>query len=202
MKIKHLPILALSGLALSFASANATVTITDNFESGAGNWTTSNASYLTTSPAGLVDLAEGSDVVALDTTKDGTPLTLTIPLQLATLGATEVSITFTGEWGLKNTATRFFNPQYSINGGSSWVNLGNRINSNASTESITETRSVSGATNMTDQFLFRFVPKNDGGSQDYRFYLDNTSITHDGIPEPTTALLGGLGLLALLRRRR
>ncbi|MCF7676406.1 MAG: PEP-CTERM sorting domain-containing protein [Akkermansiaceae bacterium] len=41
----------------------------------------------------------------------------------------------------------------------------------------------------------------DGGTGDNDgVFLDNVSVT--AIPEPTTALLGGLGLLALLRRRR
>lgn len=196
------PLLALAGLALSCASANAAISITDTFESGSGNWTTSTASYIGTAPAGLVDLAEGSDVAVLDTTSNGTPLTLTMPLALDSLNATEVTISYNGEWGLKNSATRFYNPQFSINNGATWTNLGNRVNSNVSTGLYTDSRTVTGATNMTDEFLFRFLPKNDGGSNDYRFYMDEVTISHNGIPEPTTALLGGLGGLLLLRRRR
>jgi MYXO-CTERM domain-containing protein len=33
-------------------------------------------------------------------------------------------------------------------------------------------------------------------------YVDNLVITSDAVPEPRAALLGGLGLLMLLRRRR
>ena len=35
-----------------------------------------------------------------------------------------------------------------------------------------------------------------------RLYLDNIAISGTIVPEPSAALLGGLGLLALLRRRR
>ena len=40
----------------------------------------------------------------------------------------------------------------------------------------------------------------DGFDADYRLHLNGLQI--EQVPEPSTALLGGLGMLALLRRRR
>lgn len=48
-------------------------------------------------------------------------------------------------------------------------------------------------------FYLRFTDTNDGGN-DAGLAIDNLTVT--AVPEPSTALLGGLGLLALLRRRR
>jgi hypothetical protein len=48
------------------------------------------------------------------------------------------------------------------------------------------------------QLEFTSVNFNQGGNSGY--WLDNVSV--NAIPEPTAALLGGLGMLALLRRRR
>jgi hypothetical protein len=41
-----------------------------------------------------------------------------------------------------------------------------------------------------------------GGGENYWGYADNFQIQSFAVPEPSAALLGGLGLLALLRRRR
>jgi hypothetical protein len=52
---------------------------------------------------------------------------------------------------------------------------------------------------QTDAYLtFGIVGPNDGNTSVFK--IDNFSVT--AIPEPSAALLGGLGLLALLRRRR
>jgi MYXO-CTERM domain-containing protein len=42
----------------------------------------------------------------------------------------------------------------------------------------------------------------DGSTANDRMRLENFSITGTAVPEPSAALLGGLGLLALFRRRR
>ncbi|MFU8893502.1 MAG: PEP-CTERM sorting domain-containing protein [Luteolibacter sp.] len=52
---------------------------------------------------------------------------------------------------------------------------------------------------FSDTAKFRFA-QDTGGSFDSASYLDDIVIS--AIPEPSTALLGSLGLLALLRRRR
>lgn len=46
----------------------------------------------------------------------------------------------------------------------------------------------------------RFVDLNDSGSSDLTLAIDNVSFT--AVPEPASALLGALGLLGLVRRRR
>ncbi len=40
------------------------------------------------------------------------------------------------------------------------------------------------------------------GANAAQAYIDNVSVTTTPIPEPSAALMGGLGLLGLLRRRR
>lgn len=71
--------------------------------------------------------------------------------------------------------------------------------------------SVDNALARGDKTLFLLVQANNYGSSDsYAQFANNTNATTDFrpelaltlIPEPSTALLGGLGLLALLRRRR
>lgn len=47
-----------------------------------------------------------------------------------------------------------------------------------------------------------FQPSINFGVSAAQLYLDNVSVTATPIPEPAAALLGGLGLLGLLRRRR
>lgn len=50
-----------------------------------------------------------------------------------------------------------------------------------------------------DTLWFRWIEVNDTGN-DHGLAIDNFSIT--AVPEPASTLLGGIGLLALLRRRR
>lgn len=78
------------------------------------------------------------------------------------------------------------------------------------------TRTTSGTSTSTATFDLTGVSfQGLSGDVEFRFYisdnvdengkinrLDNVSLTGDVIPEPSAALLGGLGLLALLRRRR
>jgi hypothetical protein len=96
---------------------------------------------------------------------------------------TEATITATGSSEFNNAPAEFFNFFYSLDGGSP-VNFISGI----------ETIDVSEAAEMNVGFAFN----HDGGD-------DNVTVSQlsvDAIPEPTSAFLGGLGLLTLLRRRR
>ena len=185
----------------------ATVMTSDGFETSYGNWSPpspADASVSLYSWAGdpAVNFATtGSGAVRLDTEAGtGKTLTLTSALALTTLEATYVTIDFEYEWGTMTSpaGTRFVDLQYSTNGGTNWTQ-GVRFASNASTTG-TFTRS----TGLTDEFLFRFLVKDDGNNanNDFSIYIDNVVITSDAVPEPKAALLGALGLLALLLRRR
>jgi MYXO-CTERM domain-containing protein len=57
------------------------------------------------------------------------------------------------------------------------------------------------APNIGEILFLRFV-NNSGNSTNKFSGLDDVTLTVSPIPEPSAALLGGLGLLALLRRRR
>lgn len=62
---------------------------------------------------------------------------------------------------------------------------------------------LSGFQGVTNDTLeFRFYIADQSSSNTRNFIFDNISITGTAIPEPAAALLGSLGLLALLRRRR
>jgi hypothetical protein len=53
-----------------------------------------------------------------------------------------------------------------------------------------------------DSFSSMHVFIKPGGGENYWGYVGDFKVTSLAIPEPSAALLGGLGLLALLRRRR
>lgn len=179
-------------------SSAATTLVSDTFESSLGNWTGSVDAALYSFTSGTNYATTGTGAASLNTGgfNGANPLTLTTALQLATLGATSVTIDFDIKWDGGN-GTRFFNPQYSTNGGSSWTNWGGSI-----TAPTTAAYSRTLSAGLTDEFLIRFLPKNDGSN--IKAYFDNVVISAEGvtIPEPSTALLGGIGFLLLLRRRR
>lgn len=72
---------------------------------------------------------------------------------------------------------------------------------------VTDTLTLSGLTGLTDTSVtFTLIDTTDSNNNTTNFfsYFDDITITGTAspIPEPSAALLGGLGLLALLRRRR
>ncbi|HVJ46401.1 MAG TPA: PEP-CTERM sorting domain-containing protein, partial [Luteolibacter sp.] len=113
----------------------------------------------------------------------------TIAVQYS-LNATSLT---TGTWttagaGLTFTAPQVGNPAVVLDGNAS----ANRASLSGTVSSINWT---SGST-----LWIRFVDLNDSGSNDLTLAIDNVSFT--AVPEPASALLGALGLLGLVRRRR
>lgn len=100
--------------------------------------------------------------------------------------------------------------EYTLNGGTTWTSLAatqtiNLTTSNTATPNIALNFDLASPVTVnlaTDDFQIRYTVLNDavnGGA-----YNGITSIVFNGttVPEPTAALLGSLGALALLRRRR
>lgn len=113
----------------------------------------------------------------------------TIAVQYS-LNATSLT---TGTWttagaGLTFTSPQTGNPSVVLDGNAS----ANRANRSGTVSSINWT---SGST-----LWIRFVDLNDAGNNDLTLAIDNVSFT--AVPEPASALLGALGLLGLVRRRR
>ena len=192
--------------AITTSGFSATILVTDTFETSLGSWTGSADATLYSYSSGTNYATTGTGAARLNTGgwNGANPLTLTTPLTLNSLGATSVTVAFDFKWDGGN-ATRFFNVQYSTNGGANWSDWGSRTNA-PSTASLSRTLN----SGLTDQFLIRFLPKGDGGNGPYA-YLDNVVISAEGvtlpppasaIPEPGAALAGIFALLALGHRRR
>lgn len=99
----------------------------------------------------------------------------------------------TGTWNSAGSALTFTAPQVA----STAATLDGNAASNSS-RSITATISSLSWTAGSGLWI-RFVDPNDSGN-DHVLTIDNFSFT--AVPEPGAALLGGLGMLAFLRRRR
>jgi len=79
--------------------------------------------------------------------------------------------------------------------GSDIVSLSSGNSPQQKADALTFTLSVTPTTNAGERLAIRLLPPGSGGPHTM---IDDVML----VPEPTTALLGGLGLLALLRRRR
>jgi trimeric autotransporter adhesin len=139
---------------------------------------------------------------------------------------TSFTLTYDGEqWRKDNTVTQSITVQYQITSSAintaslvsatGWVSAGSALTFNSplittgatALDGNASANRVAGLTatvssiswSSTQNLWIRFVDLNDSGN-DHFLAIDN--VTFSAVPEPSTALLGGLGLLALLRRRR
>lgn len=85
--------------------------------------------------------------------------------------------------------------RFSVNGGSTFDYVG--TGSGVSQQNVTNSQ-FQNFNSPGDSIFFQNVNQTENGGMNLR----NLQMTFDVIPEPTTALLGGLGMLFLLRRRR
>ncbi len=212
-------ILLVSSIALFIQNESAhaaTILVSSTFEGSLGAWTTSTGAALYTYSTGTNYASGGTGAANLP--KVGGTITLTDALLLNTQAYTSLTITFNFVW-LNGASTRNMNVLYASDG-TNFMNLGsintnNGANATVGSSSITMTEGVGHTvSNMTiangtfdhvftDTAKFRFTD-NASAAADVRVFIDNIVISGSPtyVPEPGSALLGGLGLLALLRRRR
>jgi hypothetical protein len=95
-------------------------------------------------------------------------------------------------------APEFYRWFYSTDSGSSWTTFGDLYTEDtAGLGSPFEVSNYSGSV-TAPSLLLRFAPTGGSGN----IHIDDIVVTGAMIPEPGSALLGALGFLALLRRRR
>lgn len=123
----------------------------------------------------------GTSFTAGDWGGQGTFTSTTIDVSLST----SATITATGSSTFNSPPTEFFNFFYSLDGGAS-----------ITFASGPEIVDVSAA----DELLVGFDFNHNGSSDNVN--VSALSVDADVIPEPSSVILGGVGLLALLRRRR
>ncbi len=207
-----------SSLLLAGYSNAATVLVSDNFETSLGSWSTSGGATLYTYSGTGHNYASGGSGAA-NLPKAGGAITLTNALPLLDT-ATDDFVTISFDWQRLNaTTTRFLNLEYAADGVNFTTLARHATGTNATifSGSVTLTKNANGTVShavggnlgiqngsavlsFTDTAKFRIIDTSSAGA-DVRSYVDNISIT-SSIPEPTTALLSSLGLLALFRRRR
>ena len=224
MQPRHSPLIrALLGTfafgTLPMTGHATTILVNNNFESGdLGSFTNTG----TTNATNVADSGfQGSGSRAVFFTDNTTTLTLTSALNFATLDATSFTVSFNGRWNGGSSTNRVW-LDFSNDGGATWMVLGNVQNSSPYTNapypfvSVTVTEGTAGDAGQTETTSFRNVNGNQYNGNPFTdnvlfqfrsttgndFYLDDVLISVTVVPEPSVALLGGLGLLALLRRRR
>jgi len=199
-----LPIFASCLLLAPYAGAAVTF-VNNNFEDGTSQaWTLTNNSIVYENGDVIFNMGAGdasidyspNDDFSLALSRQSGEVTLTVPLQLATNLAEDVTIAF--NYNFRNgSGTRRLHTDYSVNGGTTWVNFGFVTGSGSTSYTLLDS-----VVTLTDDTLYRFRFSDTGGAAGPAF-VDNVVITSaTAIPEPSVALLGGLGLLAQLRRRR
>lgn len=219
MKLKSLT-LPFIALCMAAASSHAATTlVSSGFEGSLGAWTTSGGASLFTFSSGSNFASTGNGAANLP--KASGTITLTDALPLHIQGYTSVTIGFSYEW-LNGSTTRFMDIAYAADG-TTFTTLARLNSGNGGTggtpgtfsitllEGTDHTISGSGTISNTsflptflDTAKFRFQ-NTASATADVRVFVDDIIITGAPtfvIPEPSAALLGGLGMLCLLRRRR
>ena len=164
-----------------------------NFTGAAGSGTPSGADgtnvYSTSPTLILGNLAGASQVLAGTALTAGTIYTLTVAI-----GDYKTTIAATWNLAISTSSMAFGSYLNTVSG------PGNSLTSGALNDfSVSYTATGAEAQNLED-LKVTFWATGDGGGTNVPF--DNVRFTAAAIPEPSAALLGGLGLLLLARRRR
>ncbi len=224
MKIPTKYIAPILGLAMAGFANASTILVSSDFESGLAGWTLGGGAshYIHNTlnqPApdpGHNYASGGTGAARLP----GNNSTITLATTLNLTGYTELTISLSDQFFNGSTTRRAF-VQYSGDNGANWVFLGNWDTSESGgnetirNSSITLTPGSATPTvrtgnwhNTASQYTGSAFTANsliqigfNTNNAGHIAFIDDVVIS-GVIPEPTTALLGGLGLLALLRRRR
>jgi hypothetical protein len=191
-----------NALSISTASVPGTGGVPTSIPADSGSGTLSLANW-----TGLVDDFAGTTINALNSDLAGATLSPVsdtgngshVDLIVSTTGVTDIKITF----ATRGTSTGFTIGlwSYSTDGGTSFTAAGLPNTATASTTFALATADFSGITAVENasNVIFRYTLDGaTGASGNNR--IDNIQI--NAIPEPAAALLGALGGLVLLRRRR
>jgi uncharacterized protein (TIGR03382 family) len=210
-------------LALLASSATAATLINTDFESGSiSPWTVNSVANtglyqhnVQLQPTGTVNYATSGDF-AVSLAKSGGTMTSTI-FDLSAGGLDEsITLDLSAVW-INATSTRRTFIETSLDGGTNWFWLATlqqdagagSLTFGEGSSSVTRSgimRATSASTTawdgsaFTDQMVIRIRNQASAGA-DVRIFVDDTVVSTT-VPEPSAALLGGLGLVALLRRRR
>jgi hypothetical protein len=215
MKIKQLllPVIALCMTAVSSHAAtivyNFNDTIAFGSNLGAGSPVSANdfsgdgvtvSNWTATSPTRTIGV-QGGEVRALKSADNDThQFTITIPSNV-TLNLTSLFFNY-GSRGADTSPANFLVTS-NVGGGSFTNNPATHTAGDPVNTSVTMAMSgFTGLTNRTVTFTFVDSSQGNNKTESIYSYIDNVTLTGTVIPEPSAALIGGLGVLALFRRRR
>jgi hypothetical protein len=207
--MKKIAFITLTAALSSISAHAATILVNNNFETGTlESWTAVGVDaglYRNGDVVGnmgtadaLIDYAPNGEY-AMWEGRLNSYLELTNSLPLDTQGYTQISVSF--NYIFRNgSGTRRLRVEYSSDGGSNWETHPSFATGSGSANFVFNEADYS----FTDDAKFRFTFADSGGAAGPVF-IDDVVISGMPeyiIPEPSAALLGSLGMLCLLRRRR
>lgn len=193
MRISILTAIVSTALTLS---SSAVVVFQDNYSSNtiSSLYTVQGVNYNATQETVTIVRGSGSNF-----------LQITDPFTLDSYGATELTASFNFSFGNFMFGSGFL-VQYNDGAGGGWQTIASQnYTGTGANDSLNATNFLtvtinSTSHNFTDTALFQIIGTSNTGTNGYN--IDNLTLEVDQIPEPSAALLGGLGALLLLRRRR
>lgn len=217
MKNKYTIASALLALGGAASMAHAAVTTTADFASGdvLPNISATGSDLLQTSVAsatgentaanlrnGTTGTAqEGSVANPASVTFSGSTMTFDFDLTTNTFGYDISEVLLFSGWG-DDRAGQAYTVSYSVVGDSNYTTLATVSEARSGGSLVTRTFDNTSSPLATGVDSIRFAISATGGFGHDTVYREIDVIGAASVPEPSAALLGGLGVLALLRRRR